>query len=91
MQDLSLFNFKIEYKAGKLNLVPDLLSRNPNHKPLQQEMVNLNTHTMLPVSTFAYISSHIEDSPLLTKILQEQKKVKIGELNQNKNSPFSTY
>ena len=27
----------------------------------------------------------------MNKILQEQKKVKIRELNRNKNSPFSTY
>ena len=54
MQDLSLFNFQIEYKAGKLNLVPDLLSQNPNFKPSTKEMERLNTHTMLPKSSFAY-------------------------------------
>ena len=53
MQDLSLFNFKIENKAGKLIYIPDPLSQNPSFKPSPQEIEKLNTHTMLPKSVFA--------------------------------------
>ena len=59
MQDLSLFNFKIEYKAGKLNYIPDMLSRNPKFKPTKEELVKLNTHTLLPASSFCIIYSQV--------------------------------
>ena len=54
-------------------------------------MERLNTHTMLAWSYFAYIYSQIDDSLLLTKILQEQKKVRILELNNNHNTPSSIF
>ena len=52
------FDLKIEYKPDKLNLLPDILSRDPNHVFDPQVLDNFNTGTMLLHHVFSWIDGN---------------------------------
>ena len=74
--ELSQYDFKIEYKPGKLNVLPDILSRDPAHVFLPQDLDVFNTGTMLPSHRFALISENY--SAFRKRIVDSQANSPLG-------------
>ena len=50
--ELIQYSFKIEHKLGKLDIIPDILSRDPALTFSSQALNQLNTGTMLLLTAF---------------------------------------
>lgn len=74
--ELSQYCFKISYKKGDINHLPDTLSRNPTHTYSTDELDAYNTATMLPHEAFLKISQ--KDDKLSKEIVKNQKTTKFG-------------
>ena len=74
--ELSQFDLKIEYKPGKLNVLPDILSRDPAHVFAPQDLAEYNTGTMLPPHLFALIDGNYH--AFRNKVLASQKTSELG-------------
>ena len=74
--ELSQFDLKIEYKPGKLNVLPNILSRDPAHVFAPQDLAEYNTGTMLPPHLFALIDGNYH--AFRNKVLASQKISELG-------------
>ena len=74
--DLSQYNFTIEYKPGKLNIIPDILSRDPILTFSPQALNQFNTGTMLPPHRFALLHGNYQS--FWDKVLASQAASSLG-------------
>ena len=83
--ELRQLDFKIEYKPGKLNILPNILSRDPSLMYAPQALDQFNTGTMLPPHRFALINGNTNffrsrvllaqsSSPLANRIMDAHAK-----------------
>ena len=97
--ELIQYDLIIGSKPGKLNVLLDILSCNPNHIFDPQVLEDLNTGMMLPSTTFSLIDGNYcafckkvldsqKSSPLRQRIL---KAALIGNLNRSFNSYLVSY
>ena len=76
--ELSQFDLKIEYKPGKLNVLPNILSRDPAHVFAPQDLAEYNTGTMLPPHLFAIVDDNYH--AFRNKVLVSQKNNELGKI-----------
>ena len=67
--ELAQYKFFIEYKRGQLNVIADLLSRDPAHLYDPKELDVYNNVTLLPGTLFNIESSQ---SPLFNRVIKAQ-------------------
>ena len=93
--ELTQYDLSIEYKPGKLNVLPDILSRDPKHVFDPQVLDDFNTGTMLLPHLFSLIDGNYR--AFHNKVLESQKLFPLRQcilkaaLTGNLGKPFRSY